>query len=94
MQLIDPNAFAPASWHGDTAPVVNFVLPCFNEQAVLRETAHRLGRLLDELKGLSLIAPASSAYYIDDGSRDGTWALIETLGSERGDACGIKLRQR
>ncbi|MFG6461618.1 glycosyltransferase family 2 protein [Roseateles sp. DXS20W] len=91
MQLIDPTAFAPASWLGDTAPVVNFVLPCFNEQAVLRETAHRLGQLLDELKSLGLIAPASSAYYIDDGSRDGTWALIETLGRERPDACGIKL---
>lgn len=91
MQLIDPTAFARASWSGDQPPVVNFVLPCFNEQAVLRETAQRLGRLLDELKGQGLISAASSAYYIDDGSRDATWPLIETLGRERPDACGIKL---
>lgn len=91
MQLIDPAAFARASWAGTHPPVVNFVLPCFNEQAVLRETAQRLGGLLDNLKAEGLIAPSSSAYYVDDGSRDGTWALIETLGAERSDACGIKL---
>lgn len=91
MELIDPAHFARASLASDRPPVVNFVLPCFNEEAVLRETATRLGKLLDELKAESLIAPASAAYFIDDGSRDGTWALIETLARERSDACGIKL---
>lgn len=91
MELIDPSRFSRSSWPGDQAPVVNFVLPCYNEEAVLRETASRLGALLDDLKAQGLIAPASAAYYIDDGSRDGTWALIETLSRERGDACGIKL---
>ncbi|PTT87267.1 glycosyltransferase, partial [Pelomonas sp. HMWF004] len=38
-----------------------------------------------------LIAQASAAYYVDDGSRDGTWALVETLSRESSDACGIKL---
>lgn len=91
MELIDPAQFRSASWAGDQPPVVNFVLPCYNEQAVLTETAKRLGELLTGLKAEGLIAPASSAYYIDDGSRDGTWALIETLAAERGDVCGIKL---
>lgn len=91
MQLINPARFAHASWAVEQPPVVNFVLPCYNEEAVLRETASRLGVLLGELKADGLIAPASSAYYIDDGSRDGTWALIETLARERSDACGIKL---
>lgn len=91
MELIDPTRFPRASWATGAPPVVNFVLPCYNEEAVLRETAGRLGVLLGELKAEGLIAPASSAYYIDDGSRDGTWALIETLARERDDACGIKL---
>lgn len=91
MDLINPARFARASWVVEQPPVVNFVLPCYNEEAVLRETASRLGVLLGELKAEGLIAPASSAYYIDDGSRDGTWALIETLARERSDACGIKL---
>jgi glycosyltransferase involved in cell wall biosynthesis len=91
MKPIDPARFARASWTTGQAPVVNFVLPCYNEEAVLRETASRLGDLLRQLKDEGLVAPASSAYYIDDGSRDGTWALIETLARERNDACGIKL---
>lgn len=91
MELIDPTRFPRASWDAAHPPIVNFVLPCYNEQAVLRETAIRLGVLLGELKAAGLVAAASSAYYIDDGSRDGTWALIETLARERDDACGIKL---
>jgi len=83
MELIDPARFSRASWSGDQPPVVNLVLPCYNEEAVLRETASRLGALLDELKAQGLIAPTSAAYYIDDGSRDGTRALIETLSRER-----------
>ena len=61
MELIDPARFHRASWVGADAPVVNFVLPCYNEEAVLRETAGRLGVLLAELKAEGLIAPASSA---------------------------------
>lgn len=91
MELIDPTCFSRTSWSGDRPPVVNFVLPCYNEQDVLRETARRLGELLDGLKAEGLIASASAAYYIDDGSRDGTWTLIEALAAERADACGIKL---
>jgi len=91
MDLIDPARFPRASWDRTQPPVVNLVLPCYNEEAVLHETARRLGLLLAELKAQGLIAPASAAYYIDDGSRDGTWALIEALARESGDACGIKL---
>ncbi len=91
MELIDPARFPRASWDSDRPPVVNLVLPCYNEEAVLRETARRLGALLASLKAQGLIAPASAAYYVDDGSRDGTWALIETLAREGSDACGIKL---
>jgi glycosyltransferase involved in cell wall biosynthesis len=91
MELINPARFPSASWATGAPPVVNLVLPCYNEEAVLRETASRLGTLLGELKAEGLIAPASAAYYIDDGSRDGTWPLIEMLAGERDDACGIKL---
>jgi glycosyltransferase involved in cell wall biosynthesis len=91
MELINPSRFARASWAAAQPPVVNFVLPCYNEEAVLRETASRLGTLLGELKAQGLVASASAAYYIDDGSRDGTWALIDLLSREREDVCGIKL---
>ena len=50
MELIDPTRFPRASWASDQPPVVNFVLPCYNEETVLRETASRLSALLGELK--------------------------------------------
>ncbi len=91
MELIDPDQFLRASWDANAAPVINFVLPCFNEEAVLHETVKRLGALLQDLKKEGLLAPASASYFIDDGSSDGTWKLIEQLARERDDCCGVKL---
>lgn len=91
MRLIDPRHFTPSSRGSTAAPLINFVLPCYNEQAVLRETAARLGDVLNGLKGEGRIAAASAMYFVDDGSRDATWALIESLCNQRTDCCGIKL---
>lgn len=91
MNLIDPRQFPNGSLAVNTLPVVNFVIPCYNEQEVLHETAKRLGAILDGLKASGKVAPASSAYFVDDGSRDRTWAIIEELGRGRADMCGIKL---
>jgi glycosyltransferase involved in cell wall biosynthesis len=91
MHLIDPQAFSPSMQTSRATPVVNFVVPCYNEQEVLAETAARLGGLLDELKADGRLAKASSVYFVDDGSRDRTWAMIEELSRQRDDICGIKL---
>jgi glycosyltransferase involved in cell wall biosynthesis len=75
----------------NVTPVVNFVVPCYNEQDVLRETASRLVEILARLVANHRIAAESSVYFIDDGSRDKTWALIEELSAQYGSVCGIKL---
>jgi glycosyltransferase involved in cell wall biosynthesis len=67
------------------------VVPCYNEEQVLPETTRRLLALLDRLIGLGKIAPDSLIYYVDDGSRDGTWSLIERLARETRHVGGAKL---
>lgn len=67
------------------------VVPCYNEQEVLPETTRRLALLLEGLIGRRKIGAASCVYYVDDGSRDGTWRIIEELSRAHGFLRGIKL---
>jgi glycosyltransferase involved in cell wall biosynthesis len=72
--------------------VLNIVVPCYNEEEVLPETARCLSELLDRMSGLGMISPESGIYFVDDGSTDQTWAIIEGLWAERPERFhGIKL---
>ena len=66
-------------------------VPCYNEQEVLPETNRRLLALLDKLLDLQLISADSKVHYIDDGSKDKTWSLIESLAAVDSRVHGIKL---
>lgn len=70
---------------------LGLVVPCYNEEEVLPETAARLAKLLADLIGRGLLADSSRAYFVDDGSRDKTWRLIEALAAENPMLKGIKL---
>ena len=70
---------------------VSIVVPCYNEEEVLPETTRRLTELLQQLISVDKISPQSCVYYVDDGSRDNTWALIEQLAGADPRAHGIKL---
>lgn len=74
-----------------TPPTLGLVIPCFNEEEVLRETTSRLIPLLARMRSEGLISSRSAIFYVDDGSRDRTWALIEELSKAHGEVCGIKL---
>lgn len=69
------------------------VVPCFNEEDVLRETTSRLLSVLRHLSDSNRIAESSRIYYVDDGSKDATWDLIVELGRSHPQVCGIKLAQ-
>ena len=73
-------------------PVLAVVVPCYNEQEVFPETAKRITALLARLIDTGTISSQSRAWFVDDGSRDGTWALIHAA-SEASETlvCGIKL---
>ena len=73
-------------------PVIGLVLPCFNEQEVLPETFSRIDVLLEDLVTRGLIDPGSRAWFVDDGSRDLTWHLIDLESRRpRSRVLGIKL---
>jgi len=74
-----------------TLPQLAIVVPCFNEEEVLPETARRLGALLERLRQAGQIGADSRITFIDDGSRDGTWELIEGLSQVDSRIGGIKL---
>ena len=72
-------------------PRLAIVVPCFNEEEVLPETNRRLLGLLTRLQALGLTSAESSIHYVDDGSHDRTWSLIESLGQADPRVHGLKL---
>lgn len=69
---------------------LNIVVPCYNEEAVLEETTKQLSQLIDTLIGKGKIT-ACDIVYVDDGSHDTTWPLIEKLKSQNKYVHGLKL---
>lgn len=72
-------------------PVLTIVVPCYNEEEVLHETTSQLGDMLSALVAEKLASPASSILYVDDGSKDQTWTLIEDFANQYSFVKGIKL---
>ncbi len=60
-------------------PVLAIVIPCFNEELCIKDTAQALLNLLGELVCKEKIDKKSYLYFVDDGSSDSTWELIEEL---------------
>lgn len=67
------------------------VVPCYNEEEVLPETARRLASKFDSLISSGKILPKSRILFVDDGSKDRTWEIIEGLNSESPLFQGLKL---
>ena len=55
------------------------VIPCYNEEAVLPETAKRLREKYDTLMSEGKISADSRIVFVNDGSKDKTWEMIEDL---------------
>ena len=58
------------------------VVPCYNEEEVLPEAARRLGEKLRALIAAGKISGESRVLFVNDGSKDHTWALIAALHRE------------
>jgi glycosyltransferase involved in cell wall biosynthesis len=71
--------------------ILSVVVPCFNEELVLPETSKRLGEVLNELINNNKISLGSHILFVDDGSSDGTWEIIENLADDNPIYRGIKL---
>ncbi len=55
------------------------VLPCYNEEEVLQLSAEQLRKKFNDLRSANLISEDSFVCFVDDGSRDATWEIIENL---------------
>lgn len=67
------------------------VVPCYNEEEVLPETAKRLEEKMCSLMERGLISPSSRVVFVNDGSKDRTWELITRLHSGNSLFSGINL---
>lgn len=72
-------------------PCLAIVVPCYKEEAVLHETHKRLSQLLDHLIEEKQIASDSYILYVNDGSTDQTWPIIQDLYQHESYACGLNL---
>ncbi|MER2173181.1 MAG: glycosyltransferase [Carnobacterium sp.] len=55
------------------------VIPCYNEKEVLNETASKLKNIYVELIKSNKITNKSKIVFVNDGSKDTTWEIIEEL---------------
>ncbi|MEG0755807.1 MAG: glycosyltransferase family 2 protein [Oscillospiraceae bacterium] len=67
------------------------VVPCYNEEEVLPETAKRLGDKLSALMAAEKISKKSRILFVNDGSKDKTWSIIEDLHRSSPLFCGADL---
>lgn len=72
-------------------PKLLLVLPCYNEEAILHITNTKLNDFCDSLISRGLISNESRICYVNDGSRDATWDIIEALAATNPRVLGVKL---
>jgi glycosyltransferase involved in cell wall biosynthesis len=58
------------------------VVPCYNEEAALPHTLERLAQLMRSLKDTGRAGPGSFVLFVDDGSKDRTWELLQAAAAE------------
>ncbi len=73
----------------DAKPILWIVIPCYNEEAVLPITAPMFLQKLEDLSGAGKISPRSRVLFVNDGSRDRTWAIIRELAAKDERFLGI-----
>src|ERR1700730_7340194 len=78
-------------WSASTPPILNIVVPCYNEEEVIAETIKQLSAVMDNLIQSHLISSHSLLLFVDDGSRDRTWELIENHHLVNEYITGLKL---
>ncbi len=63
-------------------PVLYMVIPCYNEQEVLPQTAPMFLDKIHQLAEKGKISPDSRVLFVNDGSKDNTWQIISDLAAQ------------
>ena len=70
-------------------PILWIVIPCYNEEQVLPITAPLFLKKINDLSAAGLVSEKSRVLFVNDGSRDATWSLIQKFASEDEHFIGI-----
>jgi len=71
-------------------PILHIVIPCYNEEAVLPITAPMFLQKLTSLWEAGKISRRSRVLFVDDGSKDKTWEIIQELSRQDSHYMGIR----
>lgn len=71
--------------------VLYVVVPCYNEEEVLEETTRQLKEKMEYLIKDKKISKESRVMYVNDGSKDNTWKMIEEISEKEKLFTGISL---
>lgn len=71
--------------------ILYLVIPCYNEEAVLPETARQLLEKMNSMFERGMISRESKIMFVNDGSKDKTWEIIEELHRSNPIYSGVKL---
>jgi glycosyltransferase involved in cell wall biosynthesis len=72
-------------------PVLSIVVPCYNEQEVFKLCLDELSSRINDMVNDGKISSTSHIVFVDDGSKDNTWNLIESEAISNPVARGVKL---
>ena len=72
-------------------PTLWIISPCYNEQEVFKSSTDILSKKLREMIVSELVSSTSKIVFVDDGSTDSTWQLIEEAQEKNEHIIGIKL---
>lgn len=72
-------------------PKLLLVVPCYNEEEILAKTHHVLQEYCNRLVIEGMISSESRVCFVNDGSRDRTWPLIEEICQQDPKSIGVKL---
>lgn len=71
--------------------ILYLVIPCYNEEAVLHETAKQLLEKMNSMLERGMISRESKIMFVNDGSKDKTWEIIRELHESNPIYSGVKL---
>ncbi len=74
-----------------TENILYLVIPCYNEEAVLHETTKQLTAKMEQLIDAKKISSKSRVMYVNDGSKDKTWTLIQEIHESNNLFTGLTL---
>lgn len=72
-------------------PKLYLVIPCYNEEDVLKETARQLKEKIQVMIEKGTVSKDSKIMFVNDGSKDSTWEIIESLHTQSPLFSGVNM---